>query len=245
VSRMAFEAILQQRAPASARWRRITLTVSLALHGAAVAAGIAYSLWRVEELPLPTVAVTLTSGLPPPPPPPAARKRSTSTPKTKPTPTQPTTIVQPQERPIEKPKDEPKEPDDDSGQVGGVVGGVKGGVQGGIVGGVVGAPASNAGPRMVSPQVARGQLLIDPNDERYRVSLPPPLARAGMRFFAILRVCVGADGAVTGVRILRGADPAIDPQIPTVLGRWRYRPFTVDGRPTPFCYMLRYEITSR
>jgi len=50
---------------------------------------------------------------------------------------------------------------------------------------------------------------------------------------------------VTEVRILRGADPAIDPQIPTVLRRWKYRPYTIDGKPTPFCYMLRYEISAR
>jgi protein TonB len=239
---MAFEAVLQQGRATSRKWRRTTWTVSVLLHGAAISVGIAYSLWRVDELPLPTVSVTLTSGMPPPPPPPpAARKRSTSTPKTRPT--QPATLVQPKEQP-KAPKPQPEPEKEDSNEAGGVEGGVKGGVAGGVVGGVLGAPAPS-GPRLVSPQVGRQQLLIDPNDERYRVNLPPPLARSGMRFFAIVRMCVSAEGAVTEARVLRGANPAIDSQIPTVFARWRYRPYTLDGRPTPFCYQLRYEISSR
>ena len=88
-------------------------------------------------------------------------------------------------------------------------------------------------------------MLIDPNEEQYRVKLPPALERSGVTLYAIVRVCVSAQGAVTDVRVLKGAGPAIDPQIPSVLGRWRYRPFTLNGQPTPFCYPLRYEISAR
>jgi hypothetical protein len=119
-------------------------------------------------------------------------------------------------------------------------------VQGGVVGGVVGAPLSkDTGPRLVAPQVAKGLLLTDPNDERYRVVLPPGLARAGVTLSAVVRMCVSAQGTVTEVRIIRGAGPAVDPQIPAVLGKWRYRPLLLDGKPTPFCYPLRYEISAR
>jgi protein TonB len=149
-------------------------------------------------------------------------------------------LVQPQERPKEQPKPEKQEEEGS-----GVEGGVKGGVQGGVVGGVVGAPVQNTGPRMVTPQIGKGLLLIDPNEEQYRVKLPPALERSGVTLHAIVRVCVSAQGAVTDVRVLKGAGPAIDPQIPTVLGRWRYRPFTLNGQPTPFCYPLRYEISAR
>jgi periplasmic protein TonB len=127
---------------------------------------------------------------------------------------------------------------------------VQGGVQGGVVGGVVGSPApppppKDTGPKMVSAQIARGQLLINPNSDPYRVKLPPALARGNATFVAVLRVCVSAQGNVTDVRIVRPAGPAIDPQIPLVLRRWRYRPLLMDGRPAPFCYMLRYEISAR
>ena len=63
---MAFEAILDQaRGTAAARptrRRRIMLTVSLAVHAAALLVGIAWSFWQVDELPLPHVSVTLGRG---------------------------------------------------------------------------------------------------------------------------------------------------------------------------------------
>jgi protein TonB len=240
---VAFEAVLAHSAGGarrrSQRWRRVTLIVSVAVHVGALAVGVAYSLWQVDELPLPAVTVTLSaSAPPPPPPPPAARRASTSKPKVRPVETKPEILVQPRETPKQVPKPEPEDAPE-----GGVAGGVKGGVQGGVVGGVLGAPAQ--GPRVLAPQVAKGLLLIDPNDERYRVRLPPALERAGVTLTALLFICVSAQGAVTEVRILKGAGPGIDPQIPTVLGRWRYRPLLLDGRPTPFCTQLRYEITAR
>ena len=222
------------------------LAASLLGHLVALAIALAYSLWQVDELPLPAVSVTLAgSAPPPPPPPPPAAHQSSSKPKTKPTHPKTETLLQPRERPQEPtPKDQPDE--DDSAEKGGVEGGVKGGVQGGVVGGVIGAPAvKDPGPRLLAPQVAKGLLLIDPNDERYRVALPPALERGGITLSAIVRVCVSAQGAVTEVRIVRGAGPAVDPQIPSVLGRWRYRPLLLDGKPTPFCYPLKYEISAR
>jgi serine/threonine protein kinase len=112
---------------------------------------------------------------------------------------------------------------------------------------VAAAPAAAAGPapRMVPGRVANNQLAIDPNGDEYRVRLPPSLARAGMQFSAVVRLCVSVQGSVTEVRILKSADPTIDSQIPAVLGRWRYRPLIADGKPTPFCYVLKYDIASR
>jgi hypothetical protein len=50
---------------------------------------------------------------------------------------------------------------------------------------------------------------------------------------------------VESVKILRGADPILDPIIAETLQRWRYHPYTVNGRPVPFCTSVRYEITTR
>lgn len=195
---------------------------------------------------MPAVAVTLVGGAPPPPPPPPPAKRH-STGKVKPHVEKPHQLVQPKdpkEAPKEKP--EPEKEDEDDAKDDGQEGGVKGGVAGGVVGGVVGAPVpKDAGPKMVSPQIARQQLLIDPNADAYKVTLPPPLVRTGMTFSAVVRICVSAQGTVSEVKLLRGADPAIDPQIPAVLGRWRYRPYTIDGRPVPFCYTIRYDVSAR
>ncbi|HEY8927168.1 MAG TPA: hypothetical protein VIU64_22450 [Polyangia bacterium] len=100
-------------------------------------------------------------------------------------------------------------------------------------------------PKALSTQAARQQLLIDPNDEQYKVKLTPALERAGMNFWAVLKICVSAQGNVTDVKIVRPADPAIDSQFPSLIGRWKYRPYLVDGKPTAFCYLLRYEIDTR
>ena len=98
---------------------------------------------------------------------------------------------------------------------------------------------------MVPTRVARGQLLINPNDPRYRVKLPAALARTGETYTAMLLICVSARGRVTGVRVLKSAGPALDPQFPQVIGRWRYKPLLINRRPTPFCYRLRYRISGR
>jgi hypothetical protein len=55
-------------------------------------------------------------------------------------------------------------------------------------------------------------------------------------------ICVAADGKVASVKLLKSADPAIDPQIPAVLGKWRFRPLLVNNRAVPFCYTTQYEI---
>lgn len=254
---MAFEAILSQERAQPKRWQRIMLGASVALHAGALLAGVVHSIWQVDEMPLPSLQVMLTEAPPPPPPPPppARKKSSDSRPKTRPVEIKPQELQVPKDTPKETPKPEAEEAADDGkdeGQPGGVAGGVEGGVQGGVLGGVVGSPTpppppppKPTGPKMVSASIARGQLLINPNEERYRVKLPPPLARSGETYVAMLKVCVSAQGTVTGVQLMKGATPAIDGQFPSVIGRWRYRPLLSDGVPTPFCYPLRYEVSGR
>ena len=247
---MAFEGILSQPAAAPRSWRRVTIAGSLLAHVAALLVGAVYSLWQLDEMPLPAIEVTLTdSAPPPPPPPPPARKPRVHKAKTftKPPEPEPNALIQPEESPKDQPKEE-KEEEEDEGAVGGVVGGVRGGVVGGVLGGTPRPPpppAKKKGPEMVSARIARGRLLINPSDPRYRVDLPAPLARTGEVYTALLLVCVSSRGSVTGVRVLRSAGPALDPQFPRVLGRWRYKPLLRNGRPTAFCYRLRYRVAGR
>jgi protein TonB len=250
---MAFEAILSQQQAKPRPWRRATLIFSIVLHVAALLAGVAHSVWQVDEMPMPSLEVTLTAAPPPPPPPPppAAKKSAESRPKTRPVEPKPQELVVPKDTPKKEVEPEPQQAATDNGEENGQSGGVVGGVAGGVVGGVVGAPPppppppKASGPKMVSAKIARGQLLIDPNAERYRVKLPQALARSGETFVAMLRVCVSAQGGVTSVQLMKGASPAIDGQFPSVIGRWRYRPLLTDGVPTPFCYPLRYEVSGR
>jgi hypothetical protein len=97
----------------------------------------------------------------------------------------------------------------------------------------------------VPPTVARGQLAIDPQAERYRPQLPPAVMRSGMVMWVVAKLCAGADGQVQQVQIIRGVDPALDPMIAAALRTWRYRPWAVDGRPVPFCTTVRYELATR
>jgi protein TonB len=252
---MAFEAILQEQQAKPKRWGRATLIVSVALHVVALTTALVHSVWQVEEMPMPSLQVTLTAAVPPPPPPPppAARKASSeSRPKSRPVEPKPQELVVPKETPKDVPKPEAQaESSSDTGEANGQVGGQVGGVQGGVVGGVLGAPPppppppKPTGPKLVSASVGRGQLLIDPNAERYRVKLPLALARSGDTYTAMLRLCVSAEGSVTSVQVLKGAGAALDGQFPSVMGRWRYRPLIVDGAATPFCYLLRYEVSGR
>jgi protein TonB len=234
---MAFEAYLTQDKAQPKRGRRLTYTLSLALHGAAIVVMLVYSFWKVDELTPPNVQVTfMTATAPPPPPPPPPKKKSVT--KVKPTPRD---IVQPKPNQIIQPKEQPKEeeePDD------GVEGGVEGGVAGGVVGGMGDAPPPQA-PKFLPPNVAKMSLLIDPQADQYRAKLPPALAKAGMTLWAMLKVCVKTDGTVNEVKILKGADPSFDPNIVSALRTWRFKPYAVDGRPVPFCTNYRYEISAR
>src|SRR4051812_26227084 len=221
---MAFEAILQQQQATPKRWRRVTFIVSVAVHVVALGAALVHSVWRVEEMPMPSLQVTLTAALPPPPPPPppAAHKAATeSRPKAHPSEPKPQELVVPKDTPKEQPKPEAQaESATDQGETNGQVGGQLGGVPGGVAGGVLGAPPppppppKPTGPKLVSASVGRGQLLIDPNAERYRVKLPLVLARSGDTYTALLRLCVSAEGGVTSVQVLKGAGAALDANSP-------------------------------
>ena len=103
---------------------------------------------------------------------------------------------------------------------------------------------SSGTARTISGRVAKALLAIDPNNDDYRVQLPPSLARAEMKLSAVVKLCVSDEGKVSDVKLLRPADPAVDAQIPAVLSRWRFRPLIANGRPAPFCYVLQYEIGS-
>src|SRR5688572_15656996 len=166
---MAFEAILSQQQAAPSRWRRITLTFSVLLHGVALAVGVAHSIWQVEEMPMPAIEVTL-SVAPPPPPPPPPPKRSSSKPKTKPTEVKPKAIVAPTETPKAAEPEESAEEEseeDEEGEDGGQEGGVVGGVVGGIVGGVAPPPPKSTGPKILSQGAGHKLLAINPKVRPY------------------------------------------------------------------------------
>ena len=127
---MAFEQFLTQKKDASRskRWRSVTYSVSLLLHGALLLGMVARSFWHVEELQPPAVHVTLAALPPPPPPPPPAPAPKAEAPEVKPKvavrPRPAPQIVQPV-APTETPPAEAT-PSNGEGEPGGVEGGVAG-----------------------------------------------------------------------------------------------------------------------
>jgi periplasmic protein TonB len=243
---MAFEALIKSSTPKPSRIRQVMLTGSLAVHAVALAVGVGYSLWEVEEMAMPAIQVLLTEAPPPPPPPPPpAGKKSSNKPKTTKVPTKKELVQPKDDKPPEK-AEEPEEEEDtsDEGEAGGVAGGEKGGVAGGVVGGVVGAapppPPKPVTAANLSAAQARGLLAINPNASPYCcVKVPRALKRMDS-FTAQVRLCVGANGQVQSAVVTRGANPALDSQIPGFIRRWRYRPYLVNGQATPFCASISY-----
>jgi protein TonB len=234
---MAFEHLLTPRDQKPKRWRRRMVLASLIGHAVLLVAGVAHSMWQVDELPMPSVEVTLVAAAaPPPPPPPPAKK------KTKKTRKKPKTIVQPTEIP-EEPEEAPEDEGEDEGEEEGVAGGEKGGVAGGVVGGVVGGkppPEKKKGPAMVSSTIGRKHLLINVNSPRYKPKVPRGLRNR--KISALVLICANAKGQVTTVRVKKGSGTPVDAQLPSVMRRWRYKPVTRDGTPIPFCYHVNYVI---
>jgi protein TonB len=254
---MAFEAFLQRDEVRPRRRRRLTFTVSLIVHAALLAGGIAYSFWRVEEISPPTVRVTFLSSAPPPPAPPppppaggsaAPKKKNPTTPKTT-----LTTLVEPkivQPRPKDEPKNEPDDEDPDQAFAGGTRGGTKGGTIGGEIGGEIGGtiggtkggtvdgqgPPKPVAAKMLAPQMGALQKISgdDPN-------FPAALRRSGMIYVVLSKICVSRQGTVDSVSILKGTDPTLDNNVVSTVKGWRYRPLLADSNAVPFCYFGRFE----
>jgi protein TonB len=230
---MAFDAFLGQRTTQPRKWRRLTYTLSFGLHGALLLAGAVYSFWNVDELSPPSITVTFLASTPPPPPPPPPPKKKKAIVKPR-----PTEVVQPRPDQIVQPKEEPP-PEEEEDE------GVEGGVEGGVPGGVVGSTGESTAPVMVAPNVGTGMRISDLSDPRYKPGLPPQLNRAGMMFWGLFKICVSASGHVTDVKIVKGADPLIDPDWVNKIKLWQYRPYTLNGRPVPFCHPARIEVRSQ
>jgi periplasmic protein TonB len=224
--------------PKTRRARRRALALALGVHAVMLAGAVVHAGWKVDEL-SPPPGPTVTLHLPPTPPPPAGAPKADPPRKvTKRIVTR--ELVQPAERPtspevvqqeIGPPSEHPGDPGTGPGR------------------GDKGPPCEGAScdgpPPFLGPEVSMGRLAIDPQAEAYRVKLPPALSRAGMRHWVLAKLCMRADGSVERVSLLRGADPALDPLVVATLQTWRYRPYSVNGRPVPFCTNVRYEMATQ
>jgi protein TonB len=233
---MAFDAFMTQGQVRSQARKllRVGLIVSAVLQTGILSAFGVQSMYHVDELSPPNVAVTFLSGTPPPPPPPPPPKKKKSNPTPK-----PTQIVQPKANAIVQPKEkeEPEEEDD----------GEEGGVEGGVAGGVVGAvPVAQETAKFLPPSIGKGQLISDmQNDPRYKPHLPAVLNRSGMTVQGLFKLCVTAQGTVSSVQILKSADKLVDNEWVALLKTLQHRPYSIGGRPVPYCYPMSLQVRSQ
>jgi hypothetical protein len=96
---------------------------------------------------------------------------------------------------------------------------------------------------MVAPSVGRVQLAIDPNVPPYRPILPPEARRPGFVYWGLLKVCADAQGTVTRVTTIKPFSYLdLDQTVQETVRTWRYRPYLINGVPTPFCTPVRIEL---
>ena len=104
------------------------------------------------------------------------------------------------------------------------------------------APAASDSSDQVSAGDGYSLLTINPRLRPYKVEVPESYVRGGKTYEATVRICVSTEGRVSSVELLKPSIPIIDAQLPTVIGRWIFRPYVVEGQPTPFCYVLHYSV---
>ncbi len=152
--------------------------------------------------------------------------------------------VQPEKRLEKDPSIYDGDPED--GEESGVEGGIEGGDLGGVVGGTASdappppppPPPPPAGPQIVPAATLDAQRLttsakaIEPD-----AADQAKIAADGLsRVTAVFKMCVGKDGGVASVKLLKSSGyPGWDARLTEGMKRWKYRPYLVNGTPTAVC----------
>jgi serine/threonine-protein kinase len=105
-----------------------------------------------------------------------------------------------------------------------------------------------ATPAMAVPQVI-APTALDANRISGEKSIIPDdatqgaISRAGTdKVISSYKLCIAADGAISAVTLLKSTGyPAYDDKIQATIRRgWRFRPFLINGKPTPVCTAIRF-----
>jgi TonB family protein len=73
--------------------------------------------------------------------------------------------------------------------------------------------------------------------------LPPAFVHLGAQQNVVVKTCVGSQGNVTSVNVLRGLGPLADASVVDTVRGWRFSPHSVGDHPVPFCYPTRFVFT--
>jgi periplasmic protein TonB len=227
------------------KWAAPLLAGMLAFHVVLFMTMWVKTIWDIEQLERPKNSMDLAIAPPPPPPPPPPKggvkpKDVTITPKK----VRVRDIVQP----VKMEKQEPVAPVE-VGDPNGVEGGVEGGVVGGDLNGVVAAPPPPPPPPPPAPPPNVAPNALDANRISGEKNIVPDdvtkteISRSGKdKLIGSFKLCITVDGNVASVSQLKSTGfGAYDSKITnTIRGEWRYRPFTVNGKPTPVCTAVTF-----
>jgi hypothetical protein len=97
-----------------------------------------------------------------------------------------------------------------------------------------------------NPPADKGGRRVTSMDEAVlRPRLPPELNSPGVVVWGLFRVCVDAAGMVSGVEVLKSTLPGgMDGDWIAKIEGWRYSPYLVDGRASPFCLPVRVQVNA-
>jgi len=251
-----FEDLIEK--PRPKRWKTAVIVGSALIHAAALGGVAVAAMWKIDKLDLASAAdITFQAPLPPgeSAPPPAARlavaKATTKPPKVKPpVPVQPTVVKDPVQVTAtgaattddpdavnDGPGGDGNDPDADPLSTGRCLTPPCSGIETDREPPPVVERTEVKKPPIVPPNVAKG-LRVSGNDQIF----PPELVRVDMlhqgkdKVQATVQICVGADGTVDQVRLMKATGFAsYDDKLVGEMRAWRYKPYLVDGRPSPMC----------
>jgi protein TonB len=238
-----FEEFKNRKTPG---WVYPVIVVAIAAHVVFVVGIVVKEMWAAPMLDVPSSGVDLAVAPPPPPPPPppASSKKLEAQKDRKPKKIKVTETVQPI-KPEDRPEDK-QEASEDTGEEGGEEGGVEGGVAGGISGGIgtappppppPPAPPQNIAPTALEQQRISGDKNIFPDDVT-----KTEIQRAGKTQLTVpVKVCLDRAGNIASVKIMKSSGfPAYDQKLNREINKWKYRPFSVNGNPTPVCSAIMF-----
>ena len=105
------------------------------------------------------------------------------------------------------------------------------------------APGNLVAPNALEAQRIAGTKQIAPDDQTKR-----EIARAAKdKTVSSFKLCVTVDGAIASVRLLKSSGfPAYDQKIiDTIQREWRYKPFSIEGKPVPVCTAVTFIYTQQ
>lgn len=102
-------------------------------------------------------------------------------------------------------------------------------------------PPVSASPRIVASSALMPLLIAGERQPRADRKTAAKLREVNRKAIAVYKVCVDAHGQVTGSKKLRASGYATyDLLVEAAIATWLFKPFEVDGHPTPVCTAVTF-----